>query len=253
MFSDFLFFISLLNQNSDCRNIIIVCNSEWVFKIETIIRSQGMYKGIIVLLLLMPVSLTSYAGEDSVNLASVDRGIYLQKNSSVVPPLVTEQYEYYDVRGDSEATLRCDITKNGCRWSDGKKYDSVTTWRVKWHYGYERGPQTCSAESFQTSIDITFRYPKWVRDDAAPQALVDKWDRYMKNLVMHENVHRDMAVSAAEALSCLVAAMPPASSCAELDRRVRVLYKEQMQKLSEDEKKYDATTNHGITQGAVFP
>jgi predicted secreted Zn-dependent protease len=216
-----------------------------------------MFKEItLFFLLLMPVAVTSYAGagEDSVNLASVDRGIYIQKNSSVVPPVVTEQYEYYDVRGDSEATLRCDITKNGCRWSDGKKYDSVTTWRVKWHYGYERGPQkTCSAESFQTSIDITFRYPKWVRDNAAPQSLVDKWESYMKNLVMHENVHRDMAVSAAEELSCLVAAMPPASSCAELDRHVRVLYKEQMQKLSEDERKYDTATSHGITQGAVFP
>jgi predicted secreted Zn-dependent protease len=98
-----------------------------------------------------------------------------------------------------------------------------------------------------------FRYPKWVRDDAAPQSLVAKWDSYMKNLVMHENVHRDMAVQAAEELSCSVAALAPASTCAELDRRVRALYKEQMQKLSEDEKKYDAATNHGLTQGAVFP
>lgn len=137
--------------------------------------------------------------------------------------------------------------------NDGKRYDSVTTWNVKWHYGYDRGPQTCSAESFKTSIDITFRFPKWVRDDGASQSLVDKWDCYMKNLVMHENGHRDMAVEAAEELARAVAAMPPASSCSELDRRVRALHKERMQKLNADEKKYDADTNHGHTQGAVFP
>jgi predicted secreted Zn-dependent protease len=223
------------------------------YKSETIMRSLGMFKGItIIFLLLMPVAVT-YAGDGSINLASIDRGIYLNKNNAVKPPVVTEQYEYYDVRGDSEKALRCEMSKNGCKWSDGKKYDSVTTWRVKWHYDSDCGPQTCNAESFQATIEIIFRYPKWVRDDNAPQSLVDKWDSYMKNLVMHENMHRDMAVEAAEKLSCSVAALPPASSCAELDRRVRALYREQMQKLSEDERKYDDVTNHGLTQGAVFP
>jgi predicted secreted Zn-dependent protease len=170
-----------------------------------------------------------------------------------VPPAITEQYEYYDVKGDSEKTLRCEMSKNGCTWSDGKKYDSVTTWRVKWQYGYNRGPQTCSAESFKATIDIIYRYPKWVRDNDAPQSLVDKWDGYMKNLVMHENGHRDMAVKAAEDISCAVASMPPASSCEEVDRHVRALYRERMQKLSVDEKKYDVATSHGLTQGAVFP
>jgi predicted secreted Zn-dependent protease len=215
-----------------------------------------MFKGItLFFILLMPVAVTSYAaaGDGSVNHASVDRGIYVGKSNTVVPPAITEQYEYYDVRGGDEKTLRCEMTKNGCKWSDGKKYDSVTTWRVKWRYDYERGPQTCSAESFQATIDIIFRYPKWVRDDTAPQSLVDKWDSYMKNLIMHENGHRDMAVEAAEKLSSSVASMPPASSCTELDRRVQALYKEQMLKLSADERKYDEATNHGLTQGAVFP
>ncbi len=214
-----------------------------------------MFKGITILffLLLMPVAVISYADDGGINLASVDREIYVKKNNVVLPPVVNEQYEYYDVRGGDEKTLRCEMSKNGCRWNDGKKYDSVTTWRIKWHYDYDRGPQTCSAESFKATIDIIFRYPKWVRDDGAPQSLVNKWDGYMKNLVMHENVHRDMAVRAAEELSCAVAALPPASSCAELDRNVRALYSEQMRKLSADERKYDEATNHGLTQGAFFP
>src|SRR3990172_7542966 len=159
---------------------------------------MGLLKGIIVFLLLMPVAVTSYSGDGSVDIASVEKESYVQKNHAVLPPVVTEQYEYYDVKGDDEQTLRCDISKNGCRWNDGKKYDSVTTWRIRWHYGYDRGPQTCSADSFRTTIDIIFRYPKWVREAGAPQSLVDKWDDYMKNLIMHENGHRDMAGEAAE-------------------------------------------------------
>jgi predicted secreted Zn-dependent protease len=201
----------------------------------------------------MPVAVTSYSGDGSVDIASVEKESYVQKNRAVLPPVVTEQYEYYDVKGDDVETLRCEISKNGCKWSDGKKYDSVTTWRIKQQYDCERGPQTCSAESFKATIDIVFRYPKWVRDENAPKSLVEKWDRYLKNLVIHENGHRDMAVEAAEELSRAVAALPPASSCTKLDRSVRALYSEHMQKLRENEQRYDAATNHGLTQGAVFP
>src|SRR6266540_2689606 len=131
-------------------------NGNGFSKMETIIRSMGMFRGIIVFFLLMTFAMTSYAGDGSVKIASVDRGLYLQKNNEIVPPVVSEQYEYYIVKGDNQEALRCEMTKNGCKWNDGKKYDSVTTWRVKWHYDYDRGPQTCRAESFQATVDITF-------------------------------------------------------------------------------------------------
>jgi predicted secreted Zn-dependent protease len=124
---------------------------------------------------------------------------------------------------------------------------------VKLDYGYDRAPRACTADSIRVTIAINIRYPKWVRTDDAPQPLVEKWDGYMKNLIMHENGHRDMAVEAAAELSRAVAALPPASSCAELDRDVRALSRERMEKLNADEKGYDETTSHGKTQGAVFP
>ena len=212
-----------------------------------------MLKGIIVFILLMTVAATAFAFEDKVVLANIDKDFHPLLQKREIAPGVTEKYEYYEIRGDSEKTLRSQMIQNNTTWNDGKKYDSLTSWLVKWDYGYDGGPQACSADSFRTTIEITFRFPKWVRTDDAPPALVAKWDGYMEHLITHENGHRDMAVRAAAELSRAVAQLPPAASCADLDREVLVLSRARMKKLNADEKEYDAATSHGITQGAIFP
>src|SRR5574340_1117576 len=118
------------------------------------------------------------------------------QTKSILPPVVTEEYEYYEIKGNSEKQLRSELCRCGCRWKDGKTYDSETTWHVKWDYNYDQVPQACSADSFRAIVDISTRYPTWVRDNDVPQPLVDKWNNYMKSLMEHERVHRDMVVEA---------------------------------------------------------
>jgi len=210
-------------------------------------------KKIIFPLLFLTVAATAYAGDDKVKVASSNNEISRDTNKTVSPPVVSEQYEYYEIKGNNEQELRNQMCRNGCKFTDGKKYDSLTTWRVKLDYGYDRAAKTCAADSVKVNVAINFRYPKWVRTDDAPPQLVAKWDNYMKNLVMHENEHRDIAVAAANELSKAVSALPPASSCTELDQQVRAMSRERLEKLNVDEKKLDETTSHGKTEGAMFP
>jgi predicted secreted Zn-dependent protease len=130
----------------------------------------------------------------------------------------------------------------------------VTNWKVKWDYSHSQAaPETCTAESFVVTVDIIYRLPKWVRTGEVSQTLVEKWDRYMENLMMHEKGHRDRAVAAAEELTRMIAELPPARTCAELDRVVNTLCRTRLDKLIEDQKTYDADTCHGVLQGAEFP
>jgi len=204
-------------------------------------------------LLLSCVAVSAFAAEGSFDVAIADRDSYRQKKNMVMPPSVTENREYYEVTGCAEKELRDKMTQNAGVWHDGKKYDSVTTWHVKWEYDHDQAPRSCAAESFHATVDVTIRYPKWVRTDDVPQTLVDKWDGYIKSLVTHETGHRDMAVEAAADLSRAVADLPPAPTCTELDRNVQALCHKRMKKLEEDSRTYDASTLHGIAQGAVFP
>ncbi len=208
--------------------------------------------GILGFILFIIAAVTASAGDKMV-VANVDKNLPLRKKPAALPPIVTEKYEYYEVNGVCEKDLQCQMKQKGIAWNDGKKYNSTTSWYVKWDYGYNTAPQACSADSFKVIIEITFRYPKWVNTAGAPQPLVDKWNSYMQNLVLHENGHRDMAVEAATELVQAVAELPPAPDCAALDRELRSLSRTRMKKLNNDEKEYDTATNHGFTQGAIFP
>jgi len=210
-------------------------------------------KQAIVISLLYLTALPAFAGDGRIEIASVDRDIYRHQERIVLAPAVREKHEVYEIKGCGEKELRDQMTRQGTAWSDGKKYDSVTSWHVTWDYEHERSSQSCSAEAFQATAEITIRYPKWVRNEDAPQELADKWDGYLASLIEHEKGHRDMVVEAVEDLTLAVAQLPAAPTCAELDQRVRSLCHERMAKLNDDAKEYDAATLHGAEQGAIFP
>ncbi len=212
-----------------------------------------MMKEITALFFLIAVAGFVSAGERDLVTASVGTIPAGQRGNGTLAPIVTEKYEYYEVCGCCEKDLKNDLKKKCIRWDDGRKYDSVTNWKLKWKYGYTRAPEACAADSFTVTADITFQVPKWVSTGDAPQPLVKKWDAYIDNLMTHERGHRDMAVEAAADFTNEVAALPPARTCVELDREIHALGQARMKKLLEDQKAYDAETNHGLSQGAAFP
>lgn len=212
-----------------------------------------MTKGIIVFIVFMAVTITSPAGEKTIKLANIGTDSTSGMQKGFVPPVVKEKYEYYEVCGCCETDINSDLKQKCIKWTDGNKYDSVTNWKLKWDYSHSSAAGACAPDSFTVTVDITFQLPKWVRTADAPQSLADKWDRYIKKLLAHEQGHRDIAVEAANELTRSVGDLPPSRTCAELDRSVQAMSHERMNKLIDDQKRYDTVTNHGRTQGAVFP
>jgi len=201
------------------------------------------------LTLVILFAITAHAGE-AVVIATVDKTAL--PLVSPPAPMVTEHIEYYDVRGISESELRCQMDQNGCRWKDGKRYDAVTTWRVKWDYSHIQ-TRTCDPASFRVMLEITYRYPQWQRSEEASESLVEKWQAYLRNLTTHEHGHRDMAIEATQDIARSVQELPAPASCEDLEQQVRNLSQKRMAKLDADSRDYDSRTRHGATQGALFP
>ena len=168
-------------------------------------------------------------------------------------PAVSEAVEYYDIRGASEKELRCQMTENGCRWRDGKKYDSVTKWHVKWDYDHEQGPGFCSARTFRATVDIVYRYPQWIDSDRAAAPLQERWSEYMQSLTRHEQGHRDIAVKEVTDFLHAAEQLPAAATCEEIDLSIKKLSRTFMARLNEEQRCYDTDTEHGVKQGARFP
>ena len=197
------------------------------------------------------LSVTAIAGENGASSEKTVNGDY--KKNEVLPPVHTERYEYYEVCGCSEKDLHCDLTDKAIKCKDGKKYDSVTNWKVTWDYDYNRGGDACSTAAYKVTVAVIFRLPKWVSSRDASQQLVDKWNNYMKSLLLHEIGHRDRAVDAADELSRLIADLPPARTCSELDREVDRISRSRLNILIADQEEYDTATSHGHAQGVTFP
>jgi predicted secreted Zn-dependent protease len=212
-----------------------------------------MMKSLFTFFLPLAIAASVFAADNTVDIASLDKTARFPQAISIRPPIVSEKYEYYEIKGNSEDQLRSEMCRCGCRWKDGKTYDSETSWHVKWDYDYDRAPHACSANFFKFTVDISSRYPKWVHTGDVPQPLAVKWDNYMNSLVAHEHGHRDMVVKATTEISRAVAELPPSPTCAEFDRKVQSLCHERLNRLDAESKAYDEATRHGIVQGAFFP
>ena len=173
--------------------------------------------------------------------------------NTVAPPQIHGLYDYYEVSGGSTTDLICDLKGKACRYPDGKKYDSVTKWRVGWNYGYNKSGGMCSAEGFHLTVDIVVRIPAWLHRASATQPVIDKWETYIDQLKTHENEHLDKVVQAADDLTLAVSQMPPAATCADLNREIWQMSKSRLKRLEVEQNQYDAETGHGWTQGALFP
>jgi predicted secreted Zn-dependent protease len=175
------------------------------------------------------------------------------KSNRVLDPVQNVKYEYYEVCGCSEKDLQCDLKLKGVKCKDGKKYDSTTNWTLTWHYNRNKHSNTCTTDAFTVSVDIIFRLPKWARDAKAPEQLAAKWDSYVKNVFAHESGHKDRAVKAAVELTQTIADLPPARTCWELDQEVNRIARARVNKLYDEQTEYDMATNHGMSQGVLFP
>jgi predicted secreted Zn-dependent protease len=168
-------------------------------------------------------------------------------------PKVRTTYEYYDVDGRSAPDIRRKLNTHGVRWTDGKVYDAVTRWYVRWNYRYENTADGCRIASVITRVEVVIKMPRWTAVDEASETLRDKWQHYFDALREHELGHRDFGVRAAAEIEDAVARMEPGQDCLSLGEAANAIGHRILEKYRQEEIAYDLKTRHGYTQGAVFP
>jgi predicted secreted Zn-dependent protease len=168
-------------------------------------------------------------------------------------PTIKISYDYYDIEGRTAAELRHQMNIYGVVWTDGNIYDAYTGWNVKWNYRYRLADDGCSINSVTTTLTVEFRLPRWVNRTGAPAALTAKWDAYLQSLEQHENGHKDFGIQAGIEIERSIAGLDPAVTCDDLAKTANQLGRRILSEYAAKERAYDARTNFGETQGAVFP
>lgn len=159
---------------------------------------------------------------------------------------------YYQVYGYTPYEVRNQLNECGSK-SGGESYDAYTSYYVNWDYDLKPTINGCGVKDATVGIKVDFFYPKWEDPGNAQAGLAERWQTYMTNLEIHENIHRDIALAGAQAIYDAISSMPTYATCDDLSTTVANKANDLFTEYDARNKAYDDETNHGETQEAVFP
>ena len=159
---------------------------------------------------------------------------------------------YYDVVGNNAQVLRQQMNAKG-PLDGGRRFDAHTDWYVKWNYRYRPTASGCEFTSVEVSLTGTILLPRWVHTGNASGALVQKWDRYVAALRLHENGHYAHGVSAEKAIEAMAKSFRGSGDCRVMASEFNDQAHSIRARYNALDVAYDRETDHGRTQGAQFP
>ncbi|MEO8810642.1 MAG: DUF922 domain-containing protein [Rhodanobacter sp.] len=159
---------------------------------------------------------------------------------------------YYDVVGNSAATLRQQLKSNG-PLDHGKRFDAHATWHVTWTYTYASTGQGCAFTKLDTSLNGVIELPRWVDPGDAPASLKIKWERFLAALRVHEDGHYAHGVAARNEIETLGRSFQIPGSCSAMAKTFNDEASAIVDKYAAMDRQYDHDTDHGKSQGATFP
>jgi len=197
------------------------------------------------LCLILPIATRAFAAAadaDSVSRESADGYVLHQHVND------------YIVTGDDGYAVRRSLDSLGPVALDGKRYDGYTRWNVHWEYATSSDASgSCMLVSSSVALDVEITLPQWQHSADVPDALQRRWSIYLDALRKHENGHVQNGEQEATAIVDLMRSIGLQSDCDLLDQKLQDLGQRILQHYKDNDIEYDQLTEHGRTQGAVFP
>ena len=168
-------------------------------------------------------------------------------------PIISINKNNYTIQGSTVAELRQQMNQLGpIDKSTGKHFDAYTHWYVSTNYRYQPVGNQCKIYTATVKIDVTFTMPRWNAPAKSSSDLKKRWNRYINLLQTHENGHKNHGIGAGNAvlksLNSIVA-----QSCGQINGIANQRTQTILKQYSQQDIQYDLRTQHGRTQGAVFP
>ena len=167
------------------------------------------------------------------------------------PPGVTgiTAVSYYDVHGRTAQEILADMARQA-RSNQATGFFAETTTPMRWTWR-SRGSGSCTVDQVQVSLRSEVTLPRWTPPPDTVPGVAAQWNAFMAALALHESGHKD--ISARHAVELRNALRDIHTFCNGVAQEVDRIAQEILARSAADQKRYDAETRHGVTQGAVFP
>jgi predicted secreted Zn-dependent protease len=137
--------------------------------------------------------------------------------------------------------------------SSGSRYYARTDWLLSAHWLWNETAIGCEVNKADVNITITMTLPVVAGTAGMSNDLVSRWNAFIKNTQTHETGHVKLAEQGARDYQRDLGNFVPAASCDVLQMRLKDLFDKSFAAIDKANVNYDAQTQHGFTQGAVFP
>jgi predicted secreted Zn-dependent protease len=128
--------------------------------------------------------------------------------------------------------------------------------RSSWTFAYEYKPglvgSRCRVGTVTTQLRMEMTLPRWTPSAGADPALVERWQRFVEALRLHEDRRLDHARALENAIGPALASLPLASDCKALDAAARARYEALLGEARAHDQDYEARAQRGETGLPIF-
>ncbi|MBI5033244.1 MAG: DUF922 domain-containing protein [Chloroflexi bacterium] len=161
----------------------------------------------------------------------------------------------YPVTGSTTEQLSASLDKNAMKDSHnpfGRHY-ALTSWHLSASWDEKPTISGCEVANAAITMTITMTLPMLENPSNLFPEAATRWDNFISNTVMHEMEHVKLGINGATEFRRNLGNFLPAMSCDLLKLQLSSLFKKEYADIDKANVDYDTKTNHGATQGAVFP
>ena len=159
---------------------------------------------------------------------------------------ITDQPETYTIYGNTMNDIRSQIMRcaPGANGNVSAEFTAQTAYNLVWNYSMVT-TDSCHLTDVRVGLRIKMSLPNWQAGTSVTPGLTTRWQTFITNLLTHENGHAALDTQYAEKMVNDLNGADCSNAKNITDTDVAAL--------NAANDAYDATTNHGATQGAILP
>ncbi len=162
-----------------------------------------------------------------------------------------DRVQYYDIEGRSESDLLRAMLR-GAPLSEGTRYFGLTSTEVRYTFRTLTTSTSCNLTDVEVELRVLTTLPRWQPPSGTTYDVERKWRSFDRALQIHENGHKQFALEEADMIHRALRSLRT-PSCSTIDDEARAITTRIRDTYLRRHLAYDARTDHGTTQGAVWP
>ncbi len=160
-------------------------------------------------------------------------------NAGAAYTIPTPKILYYQIRGSTETDLAKEIQSKG-----PNGYAGYTNWYIRWGWpGF--GHEECDLSKAWITAKVSVTLPEWNPPAGVSTDLINNWMEFSQALYRHEMGHVGNITGSLPRIQKAI----QSSDCITADSAANAV----LDKMRGWDVQYDDRTDHGRTEGAIFP